>query len=171
VSLCGWILRYSRASSVPSNIRSKNQAIDGVPIYAVVDRMFEYSGGPRNQYDQFISVFFLESPALLHASGLASFPDRLTLHVVRPNGSAQNEVIIADPPDAHAPSVYSDSYLLPDGLMEKRRIGSRYVRPARTYRFFSEITQTQFQSVYWPEKSVYYLQFKSNEDESGHSIG
>src|SRR5580700_946979 len=32
-------------------------AVDGVPIDAIVDRMFEYSGGPRNHYDQFISVF------------------------------------------------------------------------------------------------------------------
>jgi len=146
-------------------------AIDGVPIDAVVDRMFEYSGGPRNHYDQFISVFFLESPALLHAAGLASSSDRLTLHVALPNGSAQNETIIADPTDADAPSVYWDSYLSPERIDAEAKDWITLLPLSANLPVFLRNYANPFQSVYWPDKRVYYVQFKSNEDESGRSIG
>jgi hypothetical protein len=146
-------------------------AVDGVPIDAIVDRMFEYSGGPRNHYDQFISVFFLESPELLRAAGLASLTDRLTLHVMLPDGSRQDETIIADPPDASAPRVYSDSYLSPQRIDGEGKDWSTLLTPDAKLPVFLLDYANPFQSLYWADKEVYYLEFKSNEGESGHSIG
>jgi hypothetical protein len=146
-------------------------AVDGIPVDAVVDRMFEYSGGPRNHYDQFISVFFLESPALLHAAGLASLADRLRLHIVLPDGSGQDETIIADPPDANAPHVYSDSYLSPQRIDGEGEDWTTLLTPNTKLPVFLQDYANPFQSVYWANDRVYYVEFRSNEDESGHSIG
>src|SRR5579863_281240 len=150
---------------------AKVTAIDGVPIEAVVDRMYEYSGGPRNHYDQFISVFFLESPALLHAAGLAFSADRQTLHVVLPNGSTQDQTLIADPPEADVPSVYSDSYLSPERIDAEAKDWITLLPPSANLPVFLRDYANPFRSLYWPDRSAYYVQFKSNEDESGYSIG
>ena len=66
--------------------------------------------------DQFIWVFFLESPALLHAAGLTLLSHRLSLHIMLPERSGQDETMIADPPDPNAPHVYSDCYLSPQTI-------------------------------------------------------
>ncbi len=145
-------------------------AVDGVAVNTVVDRMFEYSGGPRNHYDQFISVFFLESPALLNAAGLASRNDRLSLDVILPDGSRQNETILADPPDSNAPGVYSDSYLSPQRIEGGAADWMPLLKLNVTLPTFLQDYANPFQSVYWPDKSVYYVEFRSNEDEPGYSI-
>lgn len=87
--------------------------LDGHPIEDIADGMFQYFGGPRNHYDQFASVFFLESPELLNAAGLASAGDRLNLHVLLRDGAQRDVTIMAEPVDATAPRVYSDEYLSP----------------------------------------------------------
>jgi len=91
-------------------------AVDAQPVDELVDRMFEYSGGPRNHYDQYVSVFFLESPALLHAAGLVAQADQLTLQVQLRDGSLQEVAMHADPPNPDAPDVYSDAYLSPQHI-------------------------------------------------------
>jgi hypothetical protein len=150
---------------------AKVTALDGMPVDAVVDRMFEYSGGPRNHYDQFISVFFLESPALLHAAGLASLSDRLSLHLMLRDGSERDETVIADPPDVNAPHVYSDSYLSPQRIDEESDDWMTLLAPNAALPVFLQDYANPFQSVYWADKGVYYVEFRSNEDEPGHSIG
>jgi hypothetical protein len=154
-----------------SLLGAKVTAIDGVAVDAVADRMFEYSGGPRNHYDQFISVFFLESPALLHAAGLSSLSDRLSLHVKLPDGSAQDEILIADPPDANGPHVYSDSYLSPQRIDGEGEDWTALLTPGTKLPVFLRDYGNPFQSINWADRGVYYVEFRSNEDESGHSIG
>lgn len=146
-------------------------AVDGRPVNDIADRMFEYSAGPRNHYDQFISPFFLESPALLQAAGLASLPDRLTLRVVRPNGAERDQSVLADPADASAPRVYSDSYLSPQKIDGETADWTTLLPPATTLPLFLRDYDNPFQSVYWTDKGVYYVEFRSNEDEAGHRIG
>lgn len=145
-------------------------AIDGHSIDDVVDVMYPYFGGPRNHYDQFASVFFLESPQLLNAAGFANAADRLSLHVVMADGSEREVAIVADPPDPDAPHAYSDEYLSPEPL-DKEGPDWRPVLPPdaklpvalRSYR-------VPFQSEYWRESGVYYAQFRSNNDEPGYPI-
>jgi PAS domain-containing protein len=92
---------------------AKLLAIDGRSVDSVADGMFEYFGGPRNHYDQFAAVFFLESPELLNAAGFATATDRLVLHVMLRDGSERDATIGAEAADATAPRVYSDEYLSP----------------------------------------------------------
>jgi hypothetical protein len=69
--------------------------LDGHPIGDIADGMFQYFDGPRNHYDQFAAVFFLESPALLNAAGLASAGDRLDLHVLLPDGAERDSMTMS----------------------------------------------------------------------------
>lgn len=145
-------------------------AIDGHPIEEVVDTMFPYFGGPRNHYDQFGSVFFLESPQLLNAAGIATAADRLTLGVAMADGTERDAVIVADPPDPEAPHAYSDEYLSPD-VLEKEgpdwlpvlARDAKLPVALRSYRI-------PFQSEYWPDSGAFYAQFRSNADEPGYPI-
>jgi hypothetical protein len=150
---------------------AKVTAVDGHLIEEAADRMFEYFGGPRNHYDQFASVFFLESPELLQAAGLASALDRLNLHVVLRDGSKKDVVVIAEPPDPAAPRVYSDTYLSPQRIeMEAADWATLLAADARLPIFLRDYSNP-FQSECWADKGVLFAQFRSNDDEAGRSIG
>jgi hypothetical protein len=146
-------------------------AIDALPVDEVVDRMFEYSGGPRNHYDQYVSVFFLESPALLHAAGLVAQADQLTLQVQLRDSSLQEVAMHADPPNPDAPDVYSDAYLSPQRIDGEAADWSPLLaRDAALPQFLRDYANP-FEATYWPDQSLYYVQFRSNESEQGHPIG
>jgi hypothetical protein len=133
--------------------------------------MFQYFSGPRTHYDQFAAVFFLESPELLQAAGLASAADRLTLHVVLRDGSEQDAVVIADPADADAPRTYSDSYLSPQRIEKEPADWASLLAADAKLPVFLRDYATPFHAEYWADKSVYFAQFRSNEDEPGYPIG
>ena len=107
--------------------------LDGRPIDSVANGMFKYFGGPKNHYDQFAAVFFLESPELLNAAGLAVAGDRLILHVAVPDGAERDVTVVAEAPDSTAPHVYSDEYLSPSPLRTNPRIGSRFLSPTPNF--------------------------------------
>lgn len=145
-------------------------AVDGRPVDEIVDGMFLYFGGPRNHYDQFASVFFLESPELLNAAGFAIAPDRLTLRVAMADGTERDVAIAADPPDPEAPHAYSDEYLSPEPLDKEGPdwlpLLARDAKLPVSLRAYRE----PFQCEYWPERGVFYAQFRSNQDEPGYPI-
>jgi hypothetical protein len=146
-------------------------SIDGHPIRQVVDGMFKYSGGPRNHYDQFKAVFFLESPELLHAAGFANASDRETFHVRARDGSERDATIVAEKPNADAPRVYSDSYLSPlpiDG--EEKNWKPLLPKDAKLPLFLRDYTNP-FQTAWWADRKAFYIQFRDNADEPGHPIG
>lgn len=149
---------------------AKITAVDGHSIDELADRMFEYFGGPRNHYDQFASVFFLESPELLHAAGLAAAADRLSLHAALRDGSEQDAVVIADPPNAGAPHVYSDSYLSPQRIEKEPADWATLLAADAKLPVFLRDYANPFQSDYWADKGVYYVQFRDNESEPRHPI-
>ncbi|MGY1426370.1 hypothetical protein [Lysobacter sp. A289] len=150
---------------------AKLLTIDGMPIDTVADRMYAYTLGPRNHYDQFIVQIFVESPEILHAAGFATRSDRISLGVQMLDGSQRAVTVIADPPDANSPSVYSDSFLSPrriDGESEEWR--TLLPRDIQLPQFLREY-DNPFQTAWWPDQQIYYVQFRSNMDEPGHPIG
>ncbi|GAA0722801.1 hypothetical protein [Dokdonella soli] len=150
---------------------AKVTAVDGRPIDEVADRMYEYFGGPRNHYDQFASVFFLESPELLQAAGVASAADRLNLHVVLRDGIERDATIVAEPADADAPRAYSDEYLSPQRIEKEPADWAALLAADAPLPMFLRDYANPFRSEYWADKGVYYAQFRSNADEPGHPIG
>lgn len=152
-------------------------AIDGQPVATVAQRMYAYSLGTHNHYDQYVTPFFLESPDLLHATGIATRPGSLDLRVRERDGSVRDVTIPADPPNPAGYAAgsdwmdaYSDSYLSP------RRIDGEpagwtplLARDAKPPLFIDDYTNP-FHTHWWPEKRTLYVQFRSNEDEPGHAI-
>jgi len=149
-------------------------ALDGHPIEEVADRMFIYVGGPRNHYDQFASLFLLESPQLLAAAGLASAADRLTLHVALRDGSQGDFEIPADPADPQAPddyaSAYADQYLSPEPIDKEPNDWQPLLAKDAKLPVFLRAYQIPFRSEYWPDRRMYYIQLRSNADEPGHPL-
>jgi hypothetical protein len=146
--------------------------LDGHPIQAVADGMFQYFGGPRNHYEQFASVFFLESPELLNAAGFATAPDRVVLHVLFQDGSERDVTVIAEAADPDAPHVYSDDYLSPKRIeKEPTDWKALLAADAKLPLFLRDYAAAPFQAEYEPADGIYYAQFRSNADEPGHPIG
>lgn len=145
--------------------------VDGRPIEEVADRMYTYFGGPRNHYDQFAAVFFLESPELLQAAGLAAGTDRLNLHVVLRDGSERDATLAADPPDPDAPWGYSDAYLSRQHVWKEAADWVPLLAADAKLPIFLRDYDNPFHSVYWADTGVYFAQFRSNKDEWGHPIG
>jgi hypothetical protein len=151
---------------------AKILAVDGRPIEEVADRMFEYVRGPRNHYDQFASLFFLESPELLQAAGVAAAADRLTLHLVLRDGLQRDIEIPADPGDPPAPGyVSADQYLSPERIDKEPADWQPLLSVDAKLPLFLRDYHLPFRSEYWPDRRVYYVQLRSNADEPGHPIG
>ncbi len=146
-------------------------AIDGRSVEEVSHAVYEYVRGPQNHFEQFRFAFFLESPELLHAAGLANRPDRLTLAMSLLDGSSYEQTITADPPDPEAPRVYSDSYLSPQRLDREAKDWEPLLDIHAELPFFLQDYAVPFRSAYWPAESTYYVQFKSNNDQTGYRIG
>jgi hypothetical protein len=165
-----WIIRARPACA--ELLGAKVLRLDGRPIDEVADGMFKYFGGPKNHYDQFAAVFFLESPELLNAAGLALTGDRLVLHVLLRDGAERDVTVVAEDPDASAPHVYSDEYLSPKPIeKEPADWMPLLARDAKLPLFLRDYSAAPFQAEYWPDEGIYYAQFRSNEDEPGHPIG
>lgn len=172
----GWYV-IRAGSACKALLGAKLLAIDGQPVETVAERMYAYSLGPRNHYDQYATPFFLESPDLLHAAGLAASPDSLNLRVREHDGSAFDVKIPADSVESKRVEAgsdwmdaYSDSYLSP------RRIDGEpdswtplLARDAKIPLFVDDYSDP-FHTDWWPKKHTLYVQFRSNEDEPRHSI-
>lgn len=113
---------------------AKVVAIDGHPVEHIVDGMFKYSGGPRNHYDQFKAVFFLESPELLHAAGFADASDRETLHVRLKGGTDGMRSSLRRSPTRMRRTFFRTAICRPRLSMAKTRTGSRCCQRMRSCR-------------------------------------
>jgi hypothetical protein len=145
--------------------------IDGRPIEAIADGMFRYFAGPRNHYDQYASPFFLESPELLHAAGLASAPDRATLRVLMRDGTERDADLIADPANPDGPRVWGTEFLSPLPVEKESDDWQPLITDEKSLPGFLRDINVPFRSEYWPDKGIYYAQFRSNADEDGFPIG
>ena len=150
---------------------AKLLGIDGTPVEAITDHMYAYMRGPRNHYDQFIAQLFMESPALLHAAGMATGSDQLNLHMQMRDGTERDVAMTADAPDANSPRVYSDAYLSPERIEDEGDDWTTLLpRDAEIPLFLHEYDKP-FHTAWWPEQHTLYVQFRSNMDEEGYPIG
>ena len=144
--------------------------IDGRPIEAIADAMYRYFSGPRNHYDQYASPFFIESPELLHAAGLASAPDRATLHVQLRDGTRRDAELIADPANRDGPDVWGSEFLSPQPVEKEADGWQSLIADETSLPPFLRDMNLPFRSEYWEDKGIYYAQFRSNMDQDGFSI-
>lgn len=165
----GYYVIRARAACV-SLLGAKLIAIDGKAAEQISEAMYRYSGGPKNHYDQFKSVLFLESPELLHAAGQVASADRVTLTVRLPDGLRREVTLSADPPDPKAPRVYSDAFLSPEPIAGEGKDWQPLLQRSKMSPLFLRDYSNPFHSHYWSDSGAYYVQFRSNADEDGHSI-
>jgi hypothetical protein len=152
-----------------SLLGAKLLAIDGRPTSEILDRMYQYVLGPRQHYDQYYSPFYLESPELLNAAGLANEADRLTLHVRLQDGTEQDTTLSADPPDPKWHWwVYSIHYLSAEPIPSAGPDWKSVLPPDARLPLFLADFSNPFRTTSWP--GIYYVQFRSNYDEPGHPI-
>jgi hypothetical protein len=145
--------------------------IDGRPIEAIADAMFRYFGGPRNHYDQYASPFFLESPELLNAAGLAAAPDRATLRVRLRDGIERDAEIVADPANPDGPRIWGCEFLSPLPVERESADWQPLITDEKSLPGFLRDIHVPFRSEYWQDKGIYYAQFRSNIDQDGFPIG
>jgi hypothetical protein len=166
----GYYVIRAKASCAPL-LGARLTGIDGQPVERIVDGMKAYVGGTRNHFDQFGSLFYLESPALLHAAGYASADDRVTLQLRLQDGAAREAVLVADPPDAKAPRVFSDRYLAPQPIDGESREWKPLLAADSAMPLFLRDYDNPFHSESLDGSQTYYAQFRSNADEPRHPIG
>jgi hypothetical protein len=148
---------------------AKLLAIDGHSTAEIADRLFEYARGQRNHYDQYVTPFYLESPQMLHAAGLAAAPDRVTLHVLLQDGTEQDVPMSADPPDPKwDPWVSSDRYLSSEPIPSEGPDWKPFLPADAKLPLFIADYSNPFHTMSWP--GIYYASFRSNESEPGHPI-
>ena len=149
---------------------AKLLAIDGHSTAEIADRMFQYSLGARQHYDQYISPFYLESPELLNVAGLASARDRVTLHVLLEDGRGQDTLMRADPPEPKGQWWVSSNFYLSDEPIPSAATDWKSFLPAHAkLPLFLADFANPFRVVTWP--GIYYAAFRSNTNEKGHPIG
>ncbi|HVY83056.1 MAG TPA: hypothetical protein VG994_18875, partial [Steroidobacteraceae bacterium] len=149
---------------------AKLLALDGHATDDVVNEMFRYFGGPRNHYEQFAAPFFLESPELLNAAGLATTADRLTLHVRGRDGAERDVEIVADPPSPDAPGVSGVEFLSPERFESEPEGWQALLPQDAALPVFLREFSVPFRAEYWPADGTYFAQFRSNEDADGYPI-
>ncbi len=95
-------------------------SIDGVETSELLGRLAKYSGGPKQRRD-LMSLYFLRSPALLHAAGIAENPDRISVEVRSADGEIETRALSALPDVAETEFSYRHPFmtLLPIGLPEE----------------------------------------------------
>jgi hypothetical protein len=144
-------------------------AIDGRPVQQVIKTLSQYVPGPEGTKRKY-TPYLLESPALLHAAGLADASDRVRL-TLADAGGMQRDVNLEEPfPDpgdhiarAHAllaPGVYAVSQ--PDwaSIHEATEGTPLYLR--------TPIKRLQATEI--PELNAFYIQFWTNNNVGSTSI-
>jgi len=79
-------------------------AIGGTNLEDLESRLMEYHGGHRAAFRRFAAMPLMLSPAVLHAIGLTTSPDRLSLSLVGPDGKAFEATVAAEPGPVRAGS-------------------------------------------------------------------
>ena len=143
--------------------------IDGHSTAQIADRMFRYALGPRNHYDQYIAPFYLESPELLHAAGLAAAPDQVTLHVLLQDGTERDATLAADPADPQwEERITSDFYLSAEPVPAAGSSWSALLPADAQLPFFLSDFANPFHAMRVGD--ALYVGFRSNQDVKGHPI-
>lgn len=146
-------------------------AIDGTPMAELRKALRIYRGGKASFRDVYSLAFFIESPALLHAAGYASAPDRETLTLRMPDGRETTTTLTALPGDPKGVKAWAREYLDPSPLPgEANRWKAALAGKANGMLLFAG-ARTPFVLQALPKQNAYYVRFNQNESDPKHDIG
>lgn len=144
-------------------------AIDGHAIEEVTDRAYQSVRGPRTHFDQFVAPFYLESPELLNAMGLAQSPDQVILRLKTAEGSTREVPISADPADPKWPLwTFSDRYLSPAPAPTEGGDWKPYLSTTANLPLFISDYSNPFHTAHW--SGIFYAGFRANSSSPGYPI-
>ena len=144
-------------------------AIDGHSMKKLRADLRQYVGGEKGMFDKYLP-YLLESPQLLHAAGLSSSPDSVSIEFIDAENRSEYAVFDAPFPSSSeqiarsyhllAPQIYAESQPQWKSLHSTEEDMPRYLRAP-----FEE-----FQFVQNERLGISYLQFWSNNDSRDKSI-
>ena len=135
-------------------------SIDGHEIDELRRAFAGYSGARESKRDEWIG-FFLESPALLHAAGLAGSDDRVALALELADGTRRTRVVPArlDPPAGS-----------PMRLFFQSRLVSHAAENASPVPLFLAEPDRFFRRAPLPDLDAEYVQLRANASVEGEEI-
>jgi hypothetical protein len=135
-------------------------SIDGHAVDALRQAFARHSGARESKRDEWIGLF-LESPALLHAAGLARREDRLALELELADGTRQTRVVPArlDPPAQSPMRLFFQSRLVSHAAENASRVPLFLAEPERFFR-----------QAALPELDAAYVQLRANATVEGEAI-
>ena len=135
-------------------------SIDGHGVDELRRAFARYSGARQPKRDEWIG-FFLESPALLHAAGLASSDDRVALALELADGTRQARVVPArlDPPAGSPLRLFFQSRLVSHAAENAGPVPLSLAEPDRFFR-----------RAPLPDLDAEYVQLRANASVEGEEI-
>lgn len=131
-------------------------AIDGRRVEELIDAFGQYFGARKGKRDEWVG-FFLESPAILHAAGLARTDDRLEVRFVLANGATVTRTLQAA---SGAPQGEMFDFLDRSRLV--MRAAENVAAPATVPLYLSEPDRA-FRMARLPEIDGQYIQLRINK--------
>jgi hypothetical protein len=135
-------------------------SIDGHPVGELRQAFALYIGARESKRDEWIGLF-LESPALLHAAGLARLDDRVALALDRADGTIEMRVVPArlDPPAGSPMQLFSRSRLVSHAAENASPVPLSLAEPDRFFR-----------QAPLPDLEAHYVQLRANDSVDGQEI-
>ena len=144
-------------------------AIDGIPVDTVAAQLAGYTGGSQSEKNARLP-FYLESPELLHAAGLALSPEHITVRALIASGALESFVVTALPADPSAPKRWPSEELEPVSLpAEDPRWPPALRGKAESVPLFANAPHP-FYAGWLAGSSIYYVRFDINHDDGATSI-
>lgn len=136
-------------------IGTKVLAVDSKPVELIRHRFGELWGALPSKRDDWLG-YWLESPELLHAAGLALAPDRITLHLEDEQGN-HTEVLLSAALQAPADGRYAFFYR--SRLVDYSR---NNLAPATATPLYLAEPDKVFRFATLPDLNAFYLQLRYN---------
>jgi hypothetical protein len=145
-------------------------AVDGVAIADVAKTVAVYTGGTAEAKNLRLP-FYVESPALLHAAGIAKASDSLVYTLRMPDGSVVSRKLAALPPDTKSPELWPQTQMSPTAIPGQSRTWVPALKGKADHMLLFAADPEPFFDTALPGQRAYYIRFDVNHDEPGMLIG
>lgn len=156
--------------SVKDLLGAQLLAIDGHGVGDIRKTVSIYTGGTHDEKEARLP-FYLESPELLHAAGVAQSPDRAMLTVRDADGHVRSEDVVALPANSGAPKLWPSDELSPVAIAGEDKNWIPALRGAADHLLLFAGAPNPFYAQALPGRHAFYVRFATNNDAGPYKIG
>lgn len=142
-------------------------AIEGLTPDALYARAKSLQGGSEINRKKYLPGL-IESLGVLQAIGVAKAPDRVVLKVRLASGKVVERVVTMSANDAVSPTAEEERLWSPEPIAKEIQWKTA-ITPDALPTYLAEAA-LPFRTVTMPDIDALYIQFRTNEDETGHPI-